>query len=108
MAALSQIRGSQRVTDQNPENRYEALEKYGRDLTELARAGQARSGDRPRRRDPAGDPGSEPAHEEQPVLIGEPGVGKTAIAEGSPSGSCAAMCPRAEGQARRFASISVR
>ena len=47
LAALAEVRGSQRVTSQNPEDTYQALEKYGRDLTESARAGQARPGHRP-------------------------------------------------------------
>ena len=66
LAALAEVRGRQRVTDQNPEEKYQALERYGRDLTELAPAGQARPGDRPRRGDPPGDPGALPPHEEQP------------------------------------------
>ena len=49
---VQQVRGPHRVTDQNPEDKYQALEKFGRDLTEAGRAGQARPGDRPRRRDP--------------------------------------------------------
>ena len=57
LKALSEVRGGHRVTDQNPEDKYQALERYGRDLTEAAAAGQARPGDRPRRRDPPGDPG---------------------------------------------------
>jgi ATP-dependent Clp protease ATP-binding subunit ClpB len=82
MAALSQIRGSQRVTDQNPENTYQALEKYGRDLTELARKGKL---------DPVIGRDEEIRRviqvlsrrtKNNPVLIGEPGVGKTAIVEG--------------------------
>ncbi len=80
--ALTQIRGSQRVTDQNPEGRYEALEKYGRDLTELARLGKL---------DPVIGRDEEIRRviqvlsrrtKNNPVLIGEPGVGKTAIVEG--------------------------
>jgi ATP-dependent Clp protease ATP-binding subunit ClpB len=76
------IRGSQRVTDQNPEGKYQALEKYGRDLTELARRGKL---------DPVIGRDEEIRRVMQvlsrrtknnPVLIGEPGVGKTAIAEG--------------------------
>ncbi|HEY9646406.1 MAG TPA: Clp protease N-terminal domain-containing protein, partial [Chroococcidiopsis sp.] len=76
------VRGSQRVTDQNPEARYDALEKYGRDLTEQARAGKL---------DPVIGRDEEIRRVVQvlsrrtknnPVLIGEPGVGKTAIAEG--------------------------
>ena len=47
LAALTKIRGNQRVTDANPEDKFDALAKYGRDLTELARAGQARPRDRP-------------------------------------------------------------
>lgn len=80
--AIDQIRGSQKVTDQNPEGKYEALEKYGRDLTEAARQGKL---------DPVIGRDDEIRRTVQilsrrtknnPVLIGEPGVGKTAIAEG--------------------------
>jgi ATP-dependent Clp protease ATP-binding subunit ClpB len=80
--ALTQIRGGQRVTDTNPEDKYQALEKYGRDLTELAREGKL---------DPVIGRDEEIRRVMQvlsrrtknnPVLIGEPGVGKTAIAEG--------------------------
>jgi ATP-dependent Clp protease ATP-binding subunit ClpB len=80
--AIDQIRGSQKVTDQNPEGKYEALEKYGRDLTEAARQGKL---------DPVIGRDDEIRRTIQilsrrtknnPVLIGEPGVGKTAIAEG--------------------------
>ncbi len=79
---LTAIRGAQRVTDQNPEGKYQALEKYGRDLTDLARKG---------RLDPVIGRDDEIRRVMQvlsrrtknnPVLIGEPGVGKTAIAEG--------------------------
>lgn len=79
---ISQIRGSQKVTDKNPEGKYEALEKYGRDLTEFAREGKL---------DPVIGRDDEIRRTIQilsrrtknnPVLIGEPGVGKTAIAEG--------------------------
>ncbi|HEY9853750.1 MAG TPA: ATP-dependent chaperone ClpB [Leptolyngbyaceae cyanobacterium] len=79
---IKAIRGSQKVTDQNPEGKYEALEKYGRDLTELARAGKL---------DPVIGRDDEIRRTIQilsrrtknnPVLIGEPGVGKTAIVEG--------------------------
>ena len=82
MQALQQIRGSQRVTDQNPEGKYQTLEKYGRDLTELARRGKI---------DPVIGRDNEIRRVMQvlsrrtknnPVLIGEPGVGKTAIVEG--------------------------
>lgn len=82
LAVLAQIRGNQRVTDQNPENKYAALEKYGRDLTELARKSKL---------DPVIGRDEEIRRVVQvllrrtknnPVLIGEPGVGKTAIAEG--------------------------
>jgi ATP-dependent Clp protease ATP-binding subunit ClpB len=80
--ALSGIRGGQRVTDANPEDKYQALEKYGRDLTELAQEGKL---------DPVIGRDDEIRRVMQvlsrrtknnPVLIGEPGVGKTAIAEG--------------------------
>ena len=80
--ALTSIRGSQRVTDQNPEGKYEALERYGRDLTELARRGKL---------DPVIGRDEEIRRviqvlsrrtKNNPVLIGEPGVGKTAIIEG--------------------------
>ncbi len=81
-AATKAIRGSQKVTDQNSESRYDALEKYGRDLTEQAKAGKL---------DPVIGRDEEIRRVVQvlsrrsknnPVLIGEPGVGKTAIAEG--------------------------
>ena len=80
--AIGQIRGSQKVTDQNPEGKYESLEKYGRDLTQFAREGKL---------DPVIGRDDEIRRTIQilsrrtknnPVLIGEPGVGKTAIAEG--------------------------
>ena len=79
---LSSIRGSQRVTDPNPEEKYEALERYGRDLTELGRQGKL---------DPVIGRDEEircviqvlsRRTKNNPVLIGEPGVGKTAIVEG--------------------------
>ncbi|WP_009633454.1 ATP-dependent chaperone ClpB [Synechocystis sp. PCC 7509] len=79
---IKDIRGSQKVTDQSPEGKYEALEKYGRDLTEAAKQGKL---------DPVIGRDDEIRRTIQilsrrtknnPVLIGEPGVGKTAIAEG--------------------------
>ncbi len=79
---IKEVRGSQKVVDQNPESRYGALEKYGRDLTEQAKAGKI---------DPVIGRDEEIRRVVQvlsrrtknnPVLIGEPGVGKTAIAEG--------------------------
>ncbi|MFA5451519.1 MAG: AAA family ATPase, partial [Dehalococcoidales bacterium] len=79
---LGEIRGSHRVTDQNPEEKYQALEKYGRDLTQLASSGKL---------DPVIGRDDEIRRviqvlsrrtKNNPVLIGEPGVGKTAIAEG--------------------------
>ena len=82
MEALQQVRGSQRVTDQNPEGKYQTLEKYGRDLTEAARRGKI---------DPVIGRDNEIRRVMQvlsrrtknnPVLIGEPGTGKTAIVEG--------------------------
>jgi ATP-dependent Clp protease ATP-binding subunit ClpB len=82
LQALAGVRGSQRVTSQNPEATYEALEKYARDLTELARRSKL---------DPVIGRDEEIRRVMQilarrtknnPVLIGEPGVGKTAIAEG--------------------------
>ena len=66
LAALQDVRGGQKVTSQDPEGSYQALEKYGRDLTALAESGQARSGHRPRRGDPPRHPGPLPADEEQP------------------------------------------
>ena len=82
LKALTAVRGSQRVTDQNPEGKFQALEKYAKDLTELARRGKL-------------DPviGRDEVirrvvqvlsrrTKNNPVLIGEPGVGKTAIVEG--------------------------
>lgn len=82
MQALQQVRGSQRIIDQNPEGKYQTLEKYGRDLTEMARRGKI---------DPVIGRDNEIRRVMQvlsrrtknnPVLIGEPGVGKTAIVEG--------------------------
>ena len=82
LQALQTVRGNQRVTSQNPEATYEALKKYGRDLTELARKGKL---------DPVIGRDEEVRRVMQilsrrtknnPVLIGEPGVGKTAIVEG--------------------------
>ena len=82
MGALQEVRGSQRVTSQNPESTYEALEKYGRDLTKSANLGKL---------DPVIGRDEEIRRviqvlsrrtKNNPVLIGEPGVGKTAIAEG--------------------------
>ncbi len=82
LQALTQIRGNQRVTSQNPEATYQALERYGRDLTELAQKGKL---------DPVIGRDDEIRRviqvlsrrtKNNPVLIGEPGVGKTAIVEG--------------------------
>jgi ATP-dependent Clp protease ATP-binding subunit ClpB len=79
---LVEIRGSQRITDQNPEDKYQALERYGKDITELARRGKL---------DPVIGRDNEIRRVMQilsrrtknnPVLIGDPGVGKTAIVEG--------------------------
>jgi ATP-dependent Clp protease ATP-binding subunit ClpB len=82
LRALTTVRGNQKVTDQNPEAKYQALERYAKDLTELARAGKL---------DPVIGRDEEVRRVVQvlsrrtknnPVLIGEPGVGKTAIVEG--------------------------
>lgn len=82
LAALKEVRGSQRVTDQEPEDKYQTLEKYGTDLTARAREGKI---------DPVIGRDTEIRRvlqilsrrtKNNPVLIGEPGVGKTAIAEG--------------------------
>ena len=82
LGALRQVRGSQRVTSQDPEGSYQALEKFGRDLTALAEAGKL---------DPVIGRDDEIRRviqvlsrrtKNNPVLIGEPGVGKTAIVEG--------------------------
>ena len=82
LKALTSIRGAQRVTDQNPEGKYQALEKYGRNLTQLAEQGKL---------DPVIGRDEEIRRviqvlsrrtKNNPVLIGEPGVGKTAIVEG--------------------------
>ena len=82
LEALQQVRGSHRVTDQSPENQYQALQRYTRDLTEAARKGKL---------DPVIGRDEEIRRviqvlsrrtKNNPVLIGEPGVGKTAIAEG--------------------------
>jgi ATP-dependent Clp protease ATP-binding subunit ClpB len=82
LSALTDVRGSQRVTDENPEGKYQALDRYTRDLTEVARKGKL---------DPVIGRDEEIRRSIQvlsrrtknnPVLIGEPGVGKTAIVEG--------------------------
>src|SRR6185369_6609457 len=82
LKALTSVRGSQRVTDQNPEGKFQALERYAKDLTELAQRGKL---------DPVIGRDDEIRRVVQvlsrrtknnPVLIGEPGVGKTAIVEG--------------------------
>ncbi|HEY5094274.1 MAG TPA: ATP-dependent chaperone ClpB [Candidatus Eremiobacteraceae bacterium] len=82
LSALATVRGSQRITDQNPEGKYQALERYGRDLTSLARQNKV---------DPVIGRDEEIRRviqvlsrrtKNNPVLIGEPGVGKTAIVEG--------------------------
>jgi len=82
LKALQSVRGTQRVTDQNPEDKYQALQRYARDLTELARRGKL---------DPVIGRDEEIRRviqvlsrrtKNNPVLIGEPGVGKTAIVEG--------------------------
>jgi ATP-dependent Clp protease ATP-binding subunit ClpB len=82
LTAMQEVRGSHRVTSQNPEEQYQALERYGRDLTEAARAGRI---------DPVIGRDEEIRRviqvlsrrtKNNPVLIGEPGVGKTAIVEG--------------------------
>ncbi|MGH2694848.1 MAG: ATP-dependent chaperone ClpB [Actinomycetota bacterium] len=82
LESLKHIRGTQRVTDQTPEDKYQALERFGRDLTELARRGKL---------DPVIGRDEEIRRviqvlsrrtKNNPVLIGEPGVGKTAIVEG--------------------------
>ncbi len=58
LKAIADVRGSHRVTDQSPEEKFQALERFGRDLTEAAAQRQARPGDRARRRDPPRDPGA--------------------------------------------------
>ena len=82
LAALKDVRGTQRVTSQNPEDTYQALKKFGRNLNELVKAGKS---------DPVIGRDEEIRRvlqvlsrrtKNNPVLIGEPGVGKTAIAEG--------------------------
>src|SRR5438105_9914241 len=82
LKALQSVRGTQRVSDQNPEDKYQALERYARDLTQLARRGKL---------DPVIGRDEEIRRviqvlsrrtKNNPVLIGEPGVGKTAIVEG--------------------------
>src|SRR4029434_6987373 len=82
LKALAAVRGTQRVTDPNPEEKYQALERYARDLTALAKKGKL---------DPVIGRDEEIRRviqvlarrtKNNPVLIGEPGVGKTAIVEG--------------------------
>jgi ATP-dependent Clp protease ATP-binding subunit ClpB len=94
LKALAEVRGAQRVTDQNPEGKFQALEKYAKDLTELARKGKL---------DPVIGRDEEIRRviqvlsrrtKNNPVLIGEPGVGKTAIVEGSGSDARRSEVPR--------------
>ena len=82
LRALADLRGAQRVTDQSPEEKFQPLEKYGKDLTEMARSGKL---------DPVIGRDNEIRRiiqvlsrrtKNNPVLIGEAGVGKTAIVEG--------------------------
>ena len=104
LKALASVRGTQRVTDQNPEAKYQALERYARDLTEMARRGKL---------DPVIGRDEEIRRVVQvlsrrtknnPVLIGEPGVGKTAIVEGSSATDHRRRRPRSVAQqAPRFA-----
>jgi ATP-dependent Clp protease ATP-binding subunit ClpB len=94
-AALEELRGDKRVTSPEPEATYQALKKYARDLTADAQSGKL---------DPVIGREIEirrvmqvlsRRRKNNPVLIGDPGVGKTAIAEGSPTASSPATCPRA-------------
>ena len=94
LQALADVRGSHRVTSQNPEEQFQALERYGLDLTERARDGKI---------DPVIGRDDEIRRviqvlsrrtKNNPVLIGEPGVGKTAIVEGLARRSPTATCPR--------------
>src|SRR5206468_2723801 len=91
LKALQSVRGTQRVTDQNPEDKYQALERYARDLTAMARRGKL---------DPVIGRDEEIRRviqvlsrrtKNNPVLIGEPGVGKTAIVEGLARGELRAI-----------------
>ena len=92
--AFEKVRGHARVTSEDPEGTYQALEKYGVDLTAAGPGRQARPGDRPGRRDPAGGPGAVPPDQEQP------GADRRARASARPpwsrawpSGSWPATCP---------------
>ena len=95
MRTLQEVRGSQRVTSQNPEATYEALERYGRDLTKLAAQGKL---------DPVIGRDEEIRRTIQvlsrrtknnPVLIGEPGSARRPLSKVWRSASCAAMCRKA-------------
>jgi ATP-dependent Clp protease ATP-binding subunit ClpB len=97
LQALAAVRGGARVTDPDPESKYQALAKFGRDLTDVARKGKI---------DPVVGRDEEIRRviqvlsrrtKNNPVLIGEPGVGKTAIAEGSPSASSRRRAREPEG-----------
>ena len=103
LQALTSVRGNQRVTDQNPEGKYQALDRYAKDLTELARRGKV---------DPVIGRDEEIRRviqvlsrrtKNNPVLIGEPGVGKTAIVEAG-AAHCLRRCAGTTArQARHFA-----
>ena len=103
MTALKDVRGNQSVTDQNPEGQYDALEKYTRDLTRLARSGKL---------DPVIGRDDEVRRviqvlsrrtKNNPVLIGEPGVGKTAIVEVGTANCCGRCSGQLERQTSRDA-----
>src|ERR1700760_789416 len=82
LKALQAVRGSQRVTDQNPEGKFQALAKYAKDLTEQARRGKLDPVIGRNEETPRVIQGLSRRTKNNPVLIGEPGVGKTAIVEG--------------------------
>jgi ATP-dependent Clp protease ATP-binding subunit ClpB len=106
LKALASVRGGARVTDQDPESKYQALEKFGRDLTDVARKGKV---------DPVVGRDEEIRRiiqvlsrrtKNNPVLIGEPGVGKTAIAEGLAQRIVAGDVPESL-QDRRLVSLDI-
>jgi hypothetical protein len=92
----AEVRGSHRVTSQNPEEQYQALEKYGRDLTEAPGPGQDRPGHRPRRGDPPGHPGAVAAAPRTTrCSSASPASARPPSSRAWPGASSRATCPRA-------------
>ena len=109
LSALKEVRGSARVDDPNAEEKYQALKRYARDLTELARRGKLDPRHRAGRRDPTRHAGPDPADEEQPGPHRRPPAsGRPPSWRGWPGASRRAMSPRASRTSRSSPSTSAR